>query len=216
LSIFFISYLFYLGKKGRTILAIGFSFTLAIFLTYFLIGCGIFSFLKYLERYAFLSLLLTWVIAGLAVLLGGISLLDYIKARRGQQQEIQLQLPSVIKQYIHQTVRQTMHTTAYALMAFVAGVIISVLELACTGQVYLPTISFVTSQPGLRQAGMAFLVLYNLMFILPLVIVFILAYRGATSARLAEWSKRHLATVKLGTALLFIGLGLFLIISTKP
>ena len=213
--IFFISYLFYLGKKGRAILVIGFSFTLAIFLTYFLIGCGIFSFLKYLERYAFLSILLTWVIAGLAVLLGGISLLDYIKARRGQHHDIQLQLPRVVKQYIHRTVRQTMHTTAYALMAFVAGVIISVLELACTGQVYLPTISFVTSQPGLRQAGMIFLALYNLMFILPLVMVFILAYRGASSTRLAEWSKRHLAQVKLGTAILFIGLGILLFFTTR-
>ena len=93
--------------------------------------------------------------------------------------------------------------------------IISVLELACTGQVYLPTISFVTSQPELRAAAMAFLALYNLMFIIPLVVVFILAYRGRTSARLADWSKRHLAAVKLGTAVLFIGLGLFLLLNPR-
>jgi len=196
-------------------LVIGSAFTLAIFLTYFLIGCGIFSFLKYLERYAFLSLVLIWLIAGFAIILGGISLIDYFKVRRNQHQDIHLQLPGVLKKYIHRTIRLTMHTYAYALTAFVAGVIISVLELACTGQVYLPTISFVTSQPGLRQAGLVFLALYNLMFILPLVIVFILAYRGATSARLAEWSKRHLATVKLGTAILFIGMGILLFITLR-
>jgi len=213
--VFFISYLFYAGKRGKEILLIGSAFTLAIFLTYFLIGCGIFAFLKYLDRYAYLSQVLTWIIAGSAIVLGGISLFDYVKARRGRHQEIQLQLPGILKQHIHRTIRASMHTYVYTLTAFAAGVIISVLELACTGQVYLPTISFVTSQPELRAAAMAFLALYNLMFIIPLVVVFILAYRGRTSARLADWSKRHLAAVKLGTAVLFIGLGLFLLLNPR-
>ncbi|NIM24473.1 MAG: hypothetical protein GTO55_09455 [Armatimonadetes bacterium] len=100
--------------------------------------------------------------------------------------------------------------------AFAAGLIVSILELACTGQVYLPTITFVTSQEGLRSRGLFFLGLYNLMFILPLVASFLLAYGGTTSDRLARISKENIATVKLGTAVFFIALGCFLVFSAIP
>jgi hypothetical protein len=48
--------------------------------------------------------------------------------------------------------------------------IVSVLELACTGQVYLPTISFVVGIPEMRASAIAYLVMYNLVFILPLLV----------------------------------------------
>ena len=60
---------------------------------------------------------------------------------------------------------------------------------------------------------MLFLLLYNLMFIVPLVVVFCLAYFGTTSLQLGLFLRRHTATVKLGTALLFAALALWLIFS---
>ena len=91
--------------------------------------------------------------------------------------------------------------------AFVAGVIISLLELACTGQVYLPTIVYVASLEGMKLHGFFYLLLYNLAFILPLIIVFAFAYFGATSKILTKIMNRHLATVELITAIFFFFLG---------
>jgi len=42
------------------------------------------------------------------------------------------------------------------------------------------------------------------MFIVPLVVVFLLVYRGTTSKQLLEWMNRRAASVKLGTAALFL------------
>jgi hypothetical protein len=64
--------------------------------------------------------------------------------------------------------------------------------------------------PELRVNAFLNLVLYNIMFIIPLVGVFVAAFFGVTSERMAVKTKTHTGTVKLLTALLFIGLGLFL------
>ena len=93
---------------------------------------------------------------------------------------------------------------AFVPVTFVTGEVISVIELACTGQVYLPTILFVLGMPEVQmQAGM-YLVLYNLMFILPLVAVFLLAYFGTSSQQLGLFIHRRAATIKLATAGLFV------------
>ena len=67
--------------------------------------------------------------------------------------------------------------------------------------------------PELRGRAVLFLVLYNLMFIVPLIIVFILAYFGTTSKDLTAFLKKHAAAVKLGMAIVFLALAIWLITS---
>jgi hypothetical protein len=67
--------------------------------------------------------------------------------------------------------------------------------------------------PELRGRAIAYLVLYNLMFIVPLVVVFILAYYGTTSRDLTAFLKKHAAAVKLGMTVIFLSLGGWLLYS---
>ena len=82
--------------------------------------------------------------------------------------------------------------------ALVIGFAISALELVCTGQVYLPTITFVMGVEGMRGHALAYLILYNLMFIVPLLVVFGFVYWGATSMQLGGVLQQHLMPVKAG------------------
>jgi hypothetical protein len=82
----------------------------------------------------------------------------------------------------------------------------------CTGQVYLPTIGYIMTVPELRMNAFLYLILYNFMFIIPLVGIFVAAFFGITSERMAIATKKRTGTVKLLTAILFICLGLFLFI----
>jgi hypothetical protein len=77
----------------------------------------------------------------------------------------------------------------------------------------LPTIIFVVSQPELRVRALAFLVLYNLLFILPLMVVFVMAYYGTGSQQLTRFLQQKAAAVKLGMALLFAALAVWLVVS---
>jgi len=62
------------------------------------------------------------------------------------------------------------------------------------------------------QAGL-YLVRYNLMFILPLVVVFGLAYFGTTSQQLVLFIHRRAASIKLITAGLFVLLAGWLVVA---
>jgi glutaredoxin len=209
--IFFMSYLALIGRKGRELIYVGIAFTIAVFLTYFLVGLGVFQFIQSLSMFALFSRILYMLIAALAFVLGVLSLYDFIKARRGEIKEIVLQLPKFLKQRIHKTIREKTRTEKFALAAFVAGVVVSLLELACTGQVYLPTLCFVVGVPELRTNALFYLALYNVMFIIPLTAIFGLTYFGTTSASLANVMQKHVALIKLLTSILFFGLCVFLV-----
>ncbi len=211
--VFFISYLALMGSKRKELLLLGASFTFAVFLTYFLIGCGAFIFIQRLTIYSLFSRILNIGVASLAIVLGIFSLNDFFKARKGKLKEIKLQLPSFLKRRIHLTISREMRFRRHILAALITGFIVSLLELACTGQVYLPTIVFVSSQEGMRRCGFSYLLLYNLMFVIPLIIVFLISYLGTTSEQLAKFTRKHIATVKLLTALFFFIIGALLIMT---
>jgi len=136
---------------------------------------------------------------------------DYVRVRRGGLAEMSLQLPSYLKDRIHRTIREGSRTRRFVPAAFASGFVISVLELLCTGQVYLPTIIFVVGVPELRVQATLYLVLYNLMFILPLVGIFALAYFGTSSRDFTKFLQQRAGAIKLGMAVLFLALGGWLV-----
>jgi cytochrome c biogenesis protein CcdA len=213
--VFFISYLAFAGRWGWEVLAAGAAFTLGVFLTYLGVGVGLSRFLASLP---FLSAISRWVYgltAVLCLLLAAGSLHDWWLARHGKPGAIRLKLPSRLRRRINRFIREGTRRRAFIPVTFVAGAAISLLELACTGQVYLPTVLFVMSVPGLRARAGLYLVLYNLMFVLPLVVVFFISYLGTTSQQLGLFIQRRTATVKLATAGLFLLLATWLVVAMR-
>ncbi len=214
--IFLISYLSFSERKGREILAVGGAFTLSVFLAYLVVGLGFYKVLDLLgDLLTTLSRVVYALTALLCVLLALISFRDFLKARRGEIGEMSLKLPASLRRRVHAVVRSGQQVRAFVIGAFVTGVLVSLIELACTGQIYLPTIIFVASIPELRVQAISYLVLYNLVFILPLVVVFALTYFGTTSHELGRFLERHTATVKLGAVFLFAALAGWLGLSLR-
>jgi cytochrome c biogenesis protein CcdA len=211
---FFVSYLALSGRQGREVLATGMAFTLGVFLAYLAVGLGFYQVLDLLGD--LLTTLGRWVygLTGLfCAALAVLSFLDFLRARRSGISDMGLNLPHALRMRINAVIRKGRHSRAFVAGSFLTGIAVSFLELACTGQVYLPTIVFVVSQPDLRVRALLFLVLYNLLFILPLLVVFVLAYYGTSSKELTRFLERRAAIVKLGMALLFGALAAWLLIS---
>ena len=99
---------------------------------------------------------------------------------------------------------------SFVIGAFAAGFMVSILELACTGQVYLPTITLMVRQ-GEGALPYVYLLLYNVCFIIPLLAVFGFVYFGMSSKGLAKVMEKRVGTVKLLLALVFFILGVLLI-----
>jgi cytochrome c biogenesis protein CcdA len=209
--IFLVSYLSFLGKQTKEILLYGIIFTFGVFIAYILAGMGLMAGLRQLTGFPLITKGIYFFIALLAIALGIISFYDYIQFRRGQMAKMKLQLPMVLKKKIHGIIRkQTRSTKAGFIGTFSLGFVIAVTEVVCTGQVYLPTIGYIMTIPKLRVHAFFNLILYNIMFIVPLVGIFIAAFFGVTSEKMALVTKKRTGTVKLLTAILFIGLGLLL------
>ncbi len=213
--IFFVSYLSLIERKGRDIILVGIAFTLAVFLSYLAFGIVLREILSGLIKWTgpILRPILNGVTAVLCLLLALLSFSDFSKARQGKAKEMTLRLPDRLRRWVNATIRHSMRSETLIVASFVAGVIVSFIELACTGQVYVPIILGL-STPGYRSQALLSLIVYCLAFIVPLIIVFIITYMGTGSQKLGVFLQRHTSSIKLITAVLFLGIGLWLIYDT--
>jgi cytochrome c biogenesis protein CcdA len=205
----FVSYLAISRRKRADLLMIGLAFTAGVFITYLLVGLGAMSLLKLASTMRVLGLVLYSLMAVSCFVLAGLSVRDYLMARQGRLHDMKLNLPEPLRERIKVRIRAGRRASAG--VAFVTGLIVSVLELACTGQVYLPTISFVVGIPEMRASATAYLVLYNVVFVIPLLVVLWLAAYGVSAKRFQDWFVQNAAKTKLIMAVLFVLLGFLLL-----
>jgi thiol-disulfide isomerase/thioredoxin len=201
--IFFISYLTFVGRGRREILLVGLAFSLSIFVTYFLVGLGLLRILQSVSVIPIVGRFVYIAAIGLALVLGAISLYDYTLCRRGLSSDMLLKMPAFLKNQVRGIIRREVRVQRYILAAIATGFVVSILELACTGQVYLPTILFVSRAGEFRVNVIGYLAVYNSMFIVPLLAIFSMVYLGTGSEKLSVLFQRHLPWVKLATSLVF-------------
>lgn len=225
--VFFISFLALQGYRKRELIVLGLSFIFAVFLTYLLVGLGLFVFLYELSGFWLLLRIFNFSVGVFSIILGIFCLYDIFKFKKtGKTEGLVLQLPKGIKNQIHKVIGLhyrldkseraqgqvfKKHIFNLFLTALTTGFLVSILEAVCTGQMYLPTIAFVLKTTHLKLRALGYLLLYNLMFIIPLVIIFLLALWGVSSEQFASALKKHLVAVKIFMAILFFGLGAFLL-----
>lgn len=210
--VFFVSYLVFLGRRRRDITVMALSFIGAVFIAYFAIGLGAYNLLRYLSGFDVVGRVIFVSFGALALVLGGLSLRDFFLARQGRTDQMLLQLPLGIKQRIHRDIKARTATGGIVLGSFAAGLIISLLEFGCTGQIYLPTITFMVSRAGRPLEPVIALLIYNIMFVLPLIIIALVAV-FFTSRAVGQALSAKIPAVKLLTAILFFALGILLILS---
>ena len=218
--VFFVSFLAVYGYRRRDMLIIGISYIAAVFFAYLGIGLGLFNFLYALDNFYMATKMFYIVMAVLCFILAIFCLLDFFRFNKtGSTENSFLQLPKTIKKRIQSVIGDEFRTkekrgvVKLASGAFTVGLLVSLLEAVCTGQVYLPVISFVMKKPGLQVKAASYLVLYNIMFIIPLIIVFALSMWGIKSKQFSEYYQERYGFVRICMFLLFIGLGLFMLAS---
>lgn len=225
--VFFISFLALQGYKKIELIIIGLSFIFTVFLTYLLLGLGLFNFLYSLRGFWLVVKIFNFSVAILSIILGILCLYDFFKFKKTRQTEgLILQLPKTIKNQIYKIIglhyRVTgsgqskstalrKHIFNLILSAIITGFLVSILEAICTGQMYLPTIAFVLKTTHLKLEALGYLLLYNFMFIIPLLAIFLFALLGVTSEEFSRFLKKHFLTLKILMGILFFSLGIFLL-----
>nr|QGT50821.1 membrane protein [uncultured Elusimicrobia bacterium] len=216
--VFFISFLSVYKYTRREMVVVGTAYCLAVFLAYVLLGLGAFKFLYAMQGFYYVM----WAVkAGTVLLCAGFfaaCVYDFIHYYRTKDASgLVLQLPAKYKTFIHKVMHVFLKDRSKSVWrlgaaAVAVGFIVSLVEAVCTGQVYLPTIVVVLKEAnGHFLRAMGYLLFYNLMFIVPLVGVFVLALAGYESKTFGGWLKKHLGLTKILMCLVFAALLLVLI-----
>lgn len=209
--VFFLSLLAVSGIKGRRLLLTGSLYCVACFITYLLLGIGLFRLLKLFSGYSHLQFVLN---SGMILLLMVFAVLSFRDAWRyhlsGDSSSIMIKLPAALQNRIHSVMRKGLSYKYLLPGAFFIGILVTLLESVCTGQVYVPTLTLMAQDSGIFSKWAMYLIFYNVMFTIPLVIIFIAAYNGIKTFDLIKWSKRSLATAKILLGLFFILMAAFL------
>lgn len=218
--IFFISFLLVYGFKNKEVIAIGICYILSIFIAYVLIGLGIFNFLFLIEKFYLAIKIFYYSIAVFCFFLAGCAVYDIIQYKKTKETSgMLLQLPESFKKKINFVIGKAFRgkkgTSLFrlCLFSFAVGFVVSLLEAVCTGQIYIPTIALILkSSQSLRLKAFSYLLLYNLMFVLPLVAVLLLAVFGYKAAQFNNFLRNRLVFIKVLMVIIFVGLGLIMLI----
>jgi cytochrome c biogenesis protein CcdA len=209
--IFLISFLATQKRKRSEILTIGLAYTATVYVTYFGMGIGLFRILDSLKDKHLISSLIRWGACAVALTVSVLSFRDaWVFGRTKRVDSISLQLPKSVKMRIHKVITGNLSGTSLLLGATVTGFLVTLLEAICTGQMYLPYIVAMTRRDALRTTGLAYLAFYNLLFVLPLLVVMVLAYYGMKWNALAKKTQNNMVTLKTVLGVVMLSLALYL------
>lgn len=192
-----IAFLLSLQKTRSSILKIGGVYILGLFTVYILIGLGILQALHIFNTPHFMAK----VGAVLLIALGGINLInEFFPAF-----PIKLRIP----QAAHTKIASLMNKASLPAVFFL-GALVGLCEFPCTGGPYLMVLGLLHDQ-GTYLTGVGYLLIYNLIFILPLVIILLIASDGALVAKVQAWKKSETKHMRLwgGIAMVILGLLIF-------
>jgi len=198
--IFLLAYLTSTFKEPRRVLLHGFVYIIAVFVTYLAVGLVL---LPVLRQLGAISTVAYIVIGALVILFGLLELKDVFWYGRGPTLAIFPSAAKRIEIYVK-------HVSKKLVAAFGLGVFVALVELPCTGAVYIAVLSLM-SLAGVTLKYAWFLVLYNFLFVLPLFIILFLVAKGREAHRFEEWRQRHKRDMRLLTGLVLIGLGIWMI-----
>ena len=206
--VFLISVLSMYKVTGRHLLAVGGVFCLASFLTYSAIGFGLLHALHLLSVFHSLRRAVDYVLSAVLLVLAILSFTDAFRYRATHRADsVTLQLPGKVRDRIHRMMRRGLSRRAQLTSAFGLGCAVTALESVCTGQVYVPTLALVVKRGADVTRGLIYLGIYNLMFIMPLIIVLALTHHGLQLFSLIEWSRRNVTVSKVLLGCFFLALG---------
>lgn len=187
------------SRGKRFLLKMGLIYIGAVFVTYFLAGLGLTFFFHSIPLY--LAEYISVIVGTIVVVLGIVEIKDYFWYGKG----FSLQIPAEYAKRIHKYSSRVTYGGLVLLGVFAAGV-----ELPCTGGPYL-AITLLLSQ-NFNITALLLLILYNIIFVMPLVIILLLAYTGTRVTALKKWKQENRKYMRLATGVLLIFLGWLLML----
>lgn len=188
------------GKSVSRLLLLGGAYIFAIFATYLIAGLGLVYFFS--EIPIVIAEYLSILVGLLVIAAGLLEIKDFFWYGKG----FSLQIPKYFAKKIQ--AMSTSKTTVAGVMFL--GAFVAAVELPCTGAPYLAIITVLRINFDWTAFGL--MVLYNFIFVAPLLIILALVAGGAKISSVQKWKEESKGVMRLGMGLLLIALGWILIL----
>ena len=187
------------NSARRTLLGAGSLYVGAVWVTYFVIGLGLLSFLGWLGQDHLVARVATIVALGMALWM----LKDVFLPGVGPS----MMAPSGT----HGKMQRAMQRGGLAGM-LIAGVLVGICTVPCSGAIYLDVVAVLHASGG-GATGLALLALYNLAFIVPLLLLLLAVSNKRVLGQLGRWNRANSPWVKVGLAVAVIAMSFGLMVS---
>lgn len=196
--IFMLTFLIEVSSTKKRMVKAGVIYIIAVYVAYFLAGLGLLSVIQIVGA----TKIIVKIAAGLAIIAGAINIKDYFWYGKG----FSLQIPESRKGTIQKWVYK-----ANIPAALVLGFLVAMFELPCTGGIYLAILAMLANTVT-KATAIYYLVIYNLMFVLPLIIILLAVTFGMKAEHIENWRQSKKNWMRLAMGLVLVGLGIALLL----
>jgi cytochrome c biogenesis protein CcdA len=180
MMVMLLGYLLVFAKKPERIIKTGLVYIATVFVTYLIVGLSLYSLILSMDLTQEARVLNTLVGAGLLIA-GLIQLKDFLGIERGPH----LKIPDSSKAWLMSFIEKANYPATIVL-----GILVTLLETPCSLPLYVGTATI------LSQSGMAwpmilmYFLYYNFLFVLPLIVVLVVVWRGKRLVEVKEWEHK--------------------------
>jgi hypothetical protein len=203
LTLMLMAILAFAPKKRKNILLAGLAFTFSVFVIYLFYGLVIIRFFQLIQALTSLRLWLYKALGGVAIILGILNLRDFLQYRPGS-------LLTEMPMFMRPRMKELMFKVTSPKGAFVVGALVTIFLLPCTIGPYvicgglLCTLDLIKTVP--------WLLLYNLIFVLPMLAITVACYIGFTTVEdVSGWREKNIKYLHLAAGLIILVLGIAII-----
>ena len=201
MTITFLGYLLVFGGKNKDkfgLLKIGLIYILSVFVTYLFTGLMFYGLAYYMQRW-WITRVIKYIIGGLIILAGMVQIKDVF------WRELPFHLVMPKKGYDKLSI--LMEKTG--VMATIAvGILTTVFSTPCMMPLYMGTAA-VLARSGLPMVMvLLYFLYYNLIFILPLIVILTVMVGGKQVVEMKEWEHKNTKWMRfsLGIAMIIVGI----------
>lgn len=186
------------GRKKA--LKAGLAFTVAVFISYILMGFGIFS----VSMFPGIAYYFYKAVGVLALVVGLLNIKDYFwKDAKG--------VLSSVPQSWRPKVQKLLDEATSIPGALLSGFVVSLFLLPCTSGPYIVVLGLLAYETTKMWATIL-LLLYNLIFILPMIVIVLAVYFGlTTTAEAAHWRHRRIRLLHLIAGATMLSMGIWML-----
>lgn len=203
MMVMLLGYLLVFVKKPERVIKTGLLYIGTVFVTYLVVGLGLYSFISQFD-FTEEAKVLNYVVGGALLLAGLIQFKDFLEIEGGPH----LRIPTASKTKLMMLIERANYPTTVLL-----GVLVTLLETPCSLPIYVGTATI------LSQSGMAFPLIvlyflyYNFLFVLPLIVVLVVMWRGQKLIEMKEWEHKAKKWMHLSLAVVLLSMGMWLVLT---